>query len=231
MLPPLLVLLVAFASPEKAGAAASLPNESLHYNINWPSGLSLGEASFSAIRGASEGVNRWTVELSLDASVPGYAVSDRYKSSQTAEFCSVEFDRTYAHGKRKSDETLKFDATKNIATRETVNGGKSEIPTAACAKDPLAFLQFVRKELAQGRLPSAQTVVFGAPYQVRVEYTGNQMLKLGDNPVDADRLTATIKGPSTDITIELFFSRDAGRTPLLVRVPFTLGTMSMELAR
>ena len=32
---------------------------------------------------------------------------------------------------------------------------------SACARDPLTFLQFVRKELAEGRLAPQQSVVLG----------------------------------------------------------------------
>jgi hypothetical protein len=42
---------------------------------------------------------------------------------------------------------------------------------------------------------------------------------------------ATLKGPASEITFEMFFARDAARTPLVIRVPLTLGTFSMELAR
>ncbi len=44
--PPLLLSALAlFAAPV---AESSLPNETLHYNVNWPSGLNLGEATLSA---------------------------------------------------------------------------------------------------------------------------------------------------------------------------------------
>jgi len=48
---------------------------------------------------------------------------------------------------------------------------------------------------------------------------------------DADRIVVAMKGPASDLNFEIFFSRDASRTPLLVRVPLALGTFSMELVR
>ena len=49
--------------------------------------------------------------------------------------------------------------------------------------------------------------------------------------MEADRLTASLKGPSSDINFEVFFLKDAARTPALVRVPLAMGTFSMELVR
>ena len=73
--------------------------------------------------------------------------------------------------------------------------------------------------------------MFGAIYNVRIEYTGPQRIKVGDQAADADRILATIKGPTTDVTVEIFFGRDAARTPLLARIPLSLGTFTVELIR
>jgi hypothetical protein len=39
------------------------------------------------------------------------------------------------------------------------------------------------------------------------------------------------RGPASGIDFDVFFARDAARTPILVRVPLPLGALSMELAR
>ena len=133
---------------------------------------------------------------------------------------------------RKADEKIIFDQQNHTASRETQNGGgKSDVPIPSCAKDALTFMQFARSELAQGRLPPQQQVVFGALYSVRIEYTGAQRIKVGEQAADADRILATIKGPTTDLTVEIFFARDAVRTPLLARIPLALGTFTVELIR
>jgi len=95
----------------------------------------------------------------------------------------------------------------------------------------LAFLYYARHELSQGRIPPAQSVFLGSAYEVRLEYTGTQSIRLADKPVDADRVTATIRGPASSINVEVFFLKDRTRTPALVRVPLALGTFSMELER
>jgi uncharacterized protein DUF3108 len=209
--------------------------ESLRYAINWPSGLSLGEATLRSDRtgeGPDKGRRPWSFELNLDASVPGFAVRDDYRSRATSDLCTVELDKDYAHGKRKGQERLTFDQEKNTVSRETLNGGgKSELSVSPCAREALTFLQFARTELAQGRLAPQQEIVFGGVYQVRLEYTGTQSITLDERRVDADRVVATLKGPSSNLTIELFFARDAARTPVFARIPLPLGAFTVELVR
>jgi hypothetical protein len=209
--------------------------ESLRYTINWQSGLSLGEATLRSERvreqGAEKGREQWDFDLSIDASVPGYAVRDHYHSTASSDFCSAELEKNYVHGKRKSEEKDSFDQQKLTVTRQTANGGKSDISVSACAREALTFLQYARRELAQGRLAPQQPIVFGAVYQVRFEYTGVQVVRVADEKVSADRIVATLKGPSTDLTFEMFFARDAARTPVLAKIPLALGTFSVELMK
>jgi hypothetical protein len=202
--------------------------ETLRYSINWPSGLSLGEGTLTSTRAGTD----WTFSLQLDAAVPGFPVREKVNSKASADYCSTESEKEFSVGKKKAHEKTTFDQEKLTATRETLEGGgKSDISIPRCTRDALTFLFFVRRELAQGRLPPQQKVLFGAPYQVRVEYMGTQNIQIADAQVQADRLTGTIKGPASDETIEMFFARDAGRTPLLIRAPMAMGKFSMELTR
>jgi hypothetical protein len=213
--------------------------ESLRYSINWPSGLSLGEATLSSQRGPApeEGPEKgpgkalgpWQFTLEIDASVPGFAIRDHDNSAATPDLCGVNLDKSAQHGKRSSEEKLSFDQHNNTVSRETSGGGKSDIPVSSCARDALSFIQFVRSELAQGRVAPPQQVVFGSLYQVTVQYMGTQTIRLGEKKVDADRTVASIKGASSDLTVEIFFARDAARTPLMAKVPLALGTFTVEL--
>lgn len=210
--------------------ACVAPAESLHYSINWPTGLSLGEATIASVPGKDKGP--WAFDLDMDASVPGFAVKEHGHATASPDLCGIQLDKSSTHGRRKSEEKITFDQEKNTVKRESLNGGgTSEISTTGCARDALGFLQFVRKELAQGLIPPQQQVIFGGPYQVRVEFTGQQSIKVGEQKVDADRIVATVKGPSSDFTVELFFARDPARTPVFARVPVALGTFSVELIR
>jgi Protein of unknown function (DUF3108) len=226
--PLLLSALVLFAAPV---AESTLPNESLHYSVNWPSGLSLGEATLSASssRDATAG-ERMHFQFDLDAGVPGFAVSDRFRSAASGSFCSAEFQKTTSHGSKRVDDKETFDAGSGTVTRGS-GAGESQLPANACGKDALAFLYFVRQELSQGRVPPRQTVFFGAPYEIRMESVGTESVKIGNKPVDTDHLRVSASGPSSTINFDLFFLQDKARTLALVRVPLALGTFSMELAK
>ncbi len=228
------VLLLAFglaAPADRMPAQTGFPftSEDLNYSVNWPSGLSLGEGHLHARKLAPD---RWQFELSLDASVPGFTLADRYTSTAAgADFCSVELDKDAVHGTRKIREKTVFDTRKGVARRTTLNGGKSEIPISGCARDALDYVFYARRALGQGRMPAPQSVLFGASYQVRMEYTGAQTITVSDKKAESDRVVVSLKGPVSEASFEMFFARDAARTPLMVRVPFSLGTFSMELVR
>jgi hypothetical protein len=174
----------------------------------------------------------WNFELTLDAALPGFVIRDEYKSKADSKFCSEEFERTVQRGSTKSSEKSKFDPKRKMVTRETQNGGgKSEMEISECAHDALAFLQFVRDELAQGRLPPHQAVYFGAKYDLQVNYIGNDTVKLGDRRIDADVIRVNSHGPKSDFAVEIFFAKDDMRTPLLARIPLAMGTFTVELMR
>ncbi len=108
--------------------------ETLHYAINWQSGLSLGEATLTSGRSTwvVNGVDtpHWSFDLDIDASVPGFAVNDHYVSSAGADICSAKLDKTVRRGSHKSEETLTFDQEQHSVTRETHPagiGGKSDV--------------------------------------------------------------------------------------------------------
>jgi Protein of unknown function (DUF3108) len=231
--PLLLLTLALFSAPV---SESTLPNETLHYSINWPSGLSLGEATLSASTSSERVVNgqqqpqQMHFQFDLDASVPGFAVSDRFHSAASGSFCSVEFQKTTAHGSKRIDDKETFDAATGTVTRGS-GSGQAEISANTCGKDALTFLYFVRQELSQGRMPPKQTVFFGAPYEIRLDSAGTETLKIGNASVDTDHLKASVTGPSSSINFDVFFLHDRARTLAAVRVPLSLGAFSMELVK
>ncbi|MBZ5591915.1 MAG: DUF3108 domain-containing protein [Acidobacteriia bacterium] len=229
----LLVPATALAGPVADPTGFPFTNETLNYTVNWPTGLSLGEAHLSATknRPSKDAGEQWAFNMTLDAAIPGFGVTDRYQATASVDLCSAMFDRDFTHGARKSHERVAFDQHEGVAHRETVGGGKSDVSISQCAHDALTFLYFARRELGQGRVPPHENILFGGPYQVRLEYTGEQTVKANDKPSTADRVIATLKGPASEITFEMFFARDAARTPLVIRVPLSLGMFSLELAR
>ena len=229
------LVLAAVAALPLVPAAVAQPgfpfqDESLHYNVNWPSGLSLGEATFTAHHTA--GV--WELAMTLDAGIPGFSVSDKIKSSVTNDLCSIELERDISHGAKKTRERTSFDQKQGEATRTTVfpaGGGTSTFSIPSCARDAMAFLYFARRELGQGRVPPAQQVYFGSAYSVRMDYTGAQTITASEKPSVTDHVVVSVKGPKSSSSLEMFFARDAARTPLVIRVPLSVGTFSMELVR
>jgi hypothetical protein len=215
--------------------AIPLPAESLRYTINWPSGLSLGEVSLRSdlIRDpvADKGAGHWGFDADLDAGFPAFPVRDHIQSTATPGLCSVQLDKKLLHGTRASEERITFDLANHTALREAKTGGKSEIQVTPCARDPLAFLQFIRKELATGRLAPRQQVVFGANYEIRLTFSGTESMQVENEKLDVEHLVAALKGPASEKTFDVYFARDPGRTPVRAKIPTPLGTFTVELVR
>jgi len=212
----------------KAQDTLLFQQETLRYTVDWPSGLSLGEAEIHAQKNPAE---QWDFLFTLEAAVPGFHVTDRFHSRTTADLCSVEFEKDSLHGKRTTRERDVIDRQSSMVTRETLTrgGGKSQMPVPACVKDALAFLYYVRSELGRGRIPPAQSILFGGKYDVQLEYGGRQNLRLADRIAEADLLTAIVKGQASQHKVEIFFSTDRTHKPVLVRFPLSIGTFSMQL--
>jgi hypothetical protein len=203
-------------------------DESLRYSVNWPSGLSLGEAMLSAHHAASG----WELDLDLDADVPGFAIADHFHSATNPDLCSQAFERVTHHGSKKTQEKTAFDYPAAMGHRTTMNGGTTDFLIAPhCAWDALAFLYSARRALAHGSIPPPVQIYFGSSYSLHMEYTGEQSIQVSDKPATADRVAVSLKGPASTSTFEMFFARDAARTPLLVKIPVAVGTISLELAR
>ena len=136
--------------------------------------------------------------------------------------------------RRKTQEKTTFDQSKGTAHRVTVlpkDGGQSDFDIPTCARDALSFIYFARKEMGQGRMAPATKIYLGSAYSVRLEYTGAMTIPVADKPTVTDHVLAYLKGPKADFNFEIFFARDAARTPLLIRVPLSMGTFAMELVR
>ncbi len=206
-----------------ACVAVAAPAESLRYNLKWPSGLSLGEAALE-----SSGL---TFSLALDASLPAFPIRDRYTSSTTAQLCTIRFERETLHGSKKANERIVVSPDGAIK-RETVGGGSTPVTAGPCAHDPISLLFATRLSLQAGKLPAAQTVLYGGGYPVRFEMGGYETVTANDHSVQADKVTCVLTIPKVgDYRIEMFFLRDPVRTPVLLRAPFAIGTFSMELVR
>jgi hypothetical protein len=237
------ILLLAMASAPLILAADQLTgfpfqNESLRYHVIWPGGVKLGDASLSAQKGEG-GV--WNFEMSANVNVPLVPIADRYRSSAAGpDLCSVTLERSISHGSKKTNEKTEFDQKKNIAVRQTLipatadkpaGGGKSEISLPVCARDALTFQYFARREMGQGRVPAASRIFLGSGYALKMVYTGAMDIPVAGKPVTTDHVNVSVKGAASDFTLEIYYARDAARTPLLIKIPVSVGTVSLELVR
>ncbi len=207
-------------------------NETLRYRVIWPGGGSLGDVTMTAHK-ASEG--GWDFGMSTTVGVPVVPISDQYKSSASGvDLCSSTLRREISHGNKKVVEKTEFDQKNTRAQRQTVvpaGGGKSEFDIPSCGRDALTFQYFARREMGQGRVPPAGKVFFGSGYQVKMDYTGAQDVPVKGKPVVTDHVNVGVKGPASDFSFEIFYARDAARTPLLIKIPVSVGTVSLELVR
>jgi len=201
-------------------------DEQFRYEVKWPSGLGLGEAQLKAARDGG----KWVLEFQIEASVPGFRVFDKYRSVVDEKFCTQEFEKEFEHGSRKGKETTTF--ANGMGKRVTAGGGgTSEFPAPGCARDALAYLFFVREEVARGRIPGPQKLFFGAGYDVRMAVSGTEAVRISEAPMETDKLHITVVTANGRLELDLFLARDEARTPALVRVPFAMGNFSMEWVR
>ena len=231
--PALLLFFAALPVVAQTGFPFSA-DEALHYSINWPSGVSLGDATLTAHR-TTDG---WDFSAAVDAKIPGFAVADRFKSTVAGvDLCSSGFERDLTHGSKHTRDKLEFNQREHTARRSTElpeGGGKTDLETPSCARDALAFVYLARREMGQGRVAPAQQVYFGSAYTVRMQYTGEQTLTssgAGPKPAVTDHVVVYVKGPQSDFNFEIFFARDPQRTPLAIHIPLSLGPIALELVR
>ena len=218
------------AAQTKAPQLTGFPftDEALKYSLNMPGGPKLGEGHLRA-RKVDTG---WSFELTLDAPVPVFEVHDSYVASASSNYCAVEFTKKFQHGKRNGSEKETIDRAHSSVVRTTVNGGgKSEFSVPDCVKDALTLLMYTRKEMGQGRVPAAQRVLFGAMYDAQLTYTGAETVTVAGKEVQADRVVCVMKGPKSNVQIEMLLARDAARTPLQFKLPLAVGSFSLELIR
>ena len=221
---------VVLLTAARAQSGFPFKDESLHYSINWQSGLSLGDANLSA-RKVPAG---WSFDVTSSVGIPGFSIEDRFHSIADAAFCSQELVRNLNHAGKRTDEKTTFDQKLQTAMRVTtfpLGGGKTSFDIPSCARDAVAFAYFARIELGQGRMPPAQQVFLGASYAVKMDYTGAQNLPVDGKQTVTDHIVTSVKGPKSDFTFEVFYARDPARTPLQIRIPLPLGTFTLELVR
>lgn len=200
--------------------------EVLRYEVVWPSGLSLGEAEFRA----NSNQKGWELKAEISASLPNFEVLDQYEASADWNLCSQQLKRDSLHGSKQTHEEVVFDQKEQRATRESLGGGGvSEFSVPPCVRDGLTYLYALRRDLAAGRIPPPDDLNFGAMYGVVVTYAESRDVAVQGENREADRILVDLNGPQSSHHFEIFFGKDDARTPLLIKVPFSLGVFSLKL--
>lgn len=229
-----LIVFAALSAVAKPAATQStltgfpFTDETLNYSLVWPSGISLGEAHLHAKRAGQN----WNLGFNYEAAVPGFPVKDTYSSEIGPDYCSLSFDRSTVHGSRTAADRTTVDRERGTAMRFTPkDGSKIDLQAPPCLKDALAYLFYSRFEMGQGRVPAAQDILFGNLHSIRLTYTGAPMIPMNGKQVQTDLVNCAIQIGTSRYTFDVYFARDAARTPLLITVPLPVGKLSMELIR
>jgi hypothetical protein len=197
--------------------------------VNWPGDHTLGDPL-----ARKTGNGGWNFEMTASVGIPVVPSTTHKTSAAGTDLCSSMLRREISHGNKKVSEKTEFDQKASQAQRQTLvpaGGGKSEFAIPTCGRDALAFHYFARREMGQGRVPPAGKVFFGSGYEVKMDYTGAQDVPVAGKPVVTDHLNVSVKGPASDFSFEIFYARDPARTPLLIKIPVSVGTVSLELVR
>jgi len=225
LLLPALTAVVSAAPGEAIGAAPFQSGERLRYDVVWPSGLTLGEATFSA----NAETGGWAFEAEIRASLPNFEIRENHHSRADAGLCSKELEKDAQRGNKTVKETVIFDQNRGMAERSTEQGGASRFEIPPCARDGLTYLYFLRQDLARGRIPPPDDLNFGGQYAVTVTYAESRKVEAAGKLQDSDRILVDVMGAGSSHSFEVFFGKDDARKPILIKVPFDMGTFSLRL--
>ena len=200
-------------------------SETLRLKILWPSGASMGEATLTATPGQGE----LRMEVAMQAVLPFQKISGTFTSVATGEgLCSRQYHRKVMEGPKSSEETIEFDQTAHTA-RRTLGGQTATSPIVPCAHDPLAFIYFVRAQMAAGRTVDASSFFLGPERSLLLARNGPESVTVAGSPRSADKFALTLGAPNRTRSFDVWISSTARREPLLVRLPLPLAVFSAEL--
>ena len=188
--------------------------EDLPYNVAM-NGVQVGRLRLQK----QQNKNGYNLSLSadgLDLGLFQLPVNDAYTSAANNQVCSSQFTRVSTHGNRVINEQTSCQSGKATRTNR-LSGSQSTTSTATCSRDALATLQNVRQQLAAGVAPTAGTVYFGAAYNVTASAVTSEQVTIGGITETADKVTFQSQGPASQWSFDVLFSRNADRTPLVVR--------------
>ncbi len=199
--------------------------ETLRYRLQWPSGITLGEATLRVSPAGKE----LRLELTVEAGLPQYTLRDTFSAvASLDDLCSIQFHQKIAEGERQREESIEFDP----ATRQATHTRGNQTTTMAvpqCARDPLTFLYYFRRELAAGRRVASGAVQLGTSIAVQIAPGVPEPVRVSGQTKPADHYVVTYSGTRGSKTFHLWLSPDAARAPVRIRAPFPLAEFAAEL--
>jgi hypothetical protein len=172
------------------------------------------------------------MEATVAAGLPQHRVSYTFTSLTDPEFCSVQFKQVLREGARTRETTFDFDQEIHIV-RRTRDGTTSENLIPPCARDPLALLYYFRQQLASGQVAVGGSGIagefhLGSDYSVRYNPIAAETEMPGSKRGTENGFHFTVRG-SEEHSFEVWLRLDDARTPVAIRVPFSLATFSAVL--
>lgn len=191
--------------------------EDVAYSVSM-SGVEVGRIRLQKQQTKGNGSSLSLTAAGLDLGMFQLPVNDFYSSVTDNQGCSTQFAKVSRHGSRVIDEETRFQS--GTATRRNrLTGAESTRKTVSCNRDALSALDAVRQQLAAGVTPTAGTVYFGAAYDVSVSGVTSEQVTVGGITETADKVTFRSRGPASDWSFDVLFSRNVERTPIVLRAP------------
>jgi hypothetical protein len=234
---PLLVSVVP-ATPQ--ASAPSLPaRETLYYNVEWRL-ITAGRAKLS-LEYSQEG---WQVGMQLDSVgliSKFFHVADQYNSSMNSTLCTESVQLTAYEGSRQRETRITFDLVNHKANYVERDRAKNtvilsrEIDTPPCVHDVPGGLYLLRTlDLEPGQSRMVAVSDGKKAVMAKVEGQAREDVKTAEGVFHTVRYEAYLfnnvlyKRPAH---LEIWLSDDRRRLPVQIRVrmPFTIGTITLQL--
>jgi hypothetical protein len=220
----LLLLTTQLPQPIRAENRPWPEGEKLVFEIFWPSGVSMGEATLEA-KSIKDNLYFSAV---AEVGLPQGRILYKYSSIASPDLCSREFRQSVERPGKFWEEITKFDADTGKATISR-DGRSREVSAAKCSRDPLALLYYYRAQAAAGKKASSETLFLGAPLSLRIEAKGKEQIKIKQTERRGEHYKVAYPSAAGERSLELWLSDSPAQTPIAVRLPLPLATFSAEL--
>ena len=224
----LLPLLILFPAASEAQKYPWPEGELLTFDIYWPSGVALGEATLTA----KSVKDVLFFAASVEVALPQGRILYKFSSSADAALCSREFRQSVQRSGKFWEEISKFDALSS-KVQVSRDGHTREFSAGKCERDPLTYLYYLRTRAVAGPRPASDTLLLTGPLKLQLSAHTGENVKINRTERHGDRYVihyppSARSGVSAG-PFELWLDGTIKQTPIAVRLPLPLATFSAEL--